>query len=134
MCRKLKNKTFLIAPKKVTLTWSINELTNSMLGCKIIMKVFVYRYFGDEIFNVDKNWFEMDETKLIHTEKNESVFSDIKPTEIRLTKKGNYVINKNVKGTFGYCREVWTIITKQEVDRIIKNAKEDKKFHNSLEV
>ena len=98
------------------------------------MKVFVYRYFGDEILNVDKIWFEMDETKLIHTKKNESVFSDIKPTEIRLTKKGNYVINKNVKDMFGNCIEVWKLITKQEVDRIIKKAKKRKKLHKSLEV
>jgi len=91
------------------------------------MQVYVYRYFGDEIFNVDRIWFEMDETKLIHTEKNESVFSYIKPTEIRLTKKGNYVINKNVKCTFGYCVEVWKLITKQEVDRILKKSKKRKK-------
>ena len=98
------------------------------------MKVFVYRYFGDEIFNVDNIWFEMDETKLIHTKKNVSVFSDIKPTEIRLTKKGNYVINKNVKDLFGNCIEVWKLITKQEVDRIIKKAKKRKKLLNTLEV
>ena len=108
-----------------------------MLGCILSMKVFVYRYFDDEIFNVDKNWFEMDETKLIHTENNESVFSYIKPTEIRLTKKGNYVINKNIKSKFGCCLEVWTIITKQEVDVIIKKSKKRKKRKkriNSLEV
>ena len=76
------------------------------------------------------NWFKMNKTMLVYT--GEKEFLGDEPTEIRLTKKGNYVTNDvlykyNAKSDEN---RVWRIIPKQEVDVILKREE----FHNSLEV
>ena len=109
-----------------------------------------------------KNWFEMNDTKLIHSnqklydkliEQSEIGVILMMVTEVRITKKGSYVVNdadiipdpkkRDTGGgamctTFTCFSKGWRIITLEEVGVIVEKLeldfKESQKSHNELEV
>jgi hypothetical protein len=96
------------------------------------MKIYLFK---DGVSEDKLNWFKMDETELVYTEEKE--FLGDSPTEIRLTKKGNYVIDDVLYKYNGIISDEiknWRIIPKEEVDVILKQTKEREDLINSLEV
>ena len=87
------------------------------------------------------NWFEMDDTKLIKKfPKTNKVFCNVSESEIRLTKKGTYVIDDHVNVHWSWKKTIyqrlWRIISKNEADEFINeyNLYLDKeKLKNSVE-
>ena len=102
-----------------------------------------------KVWNEKKNWFEMDETKLIMKfPKTNKMFCNISESEIRLTKKGTYVMDDHVNVYSAWKKtiyeKIWRIISKSEVDEFIsdynldlekeKIKKSVKKFPKELEL
>ena len=102
-----------------------------------------------KVWNEKKNWFEMDETKLIMKfPKTNKMFCNISESEIRLTKKGTYVMDDHVNVYSAWKKttyeKIWRIISKSEVDEFIsdynldlekeKLKKSVKKFPKELEL
>jgi len=100
-----------------------------------------------------KNWFEMDDTKLCYTSKDEKIEFQLVITEIRKTKKGAYVINDAPHETAGDYMDcfinvpssttltfntAWRIIGKVEMGAIVLKQKlkekRELKSHNELEI
>jgi len=108
-----------------------------------------------------KNWFEMNETKIIYSNQPEldKIEEDKKlagvnflswtlTLEIRITKKGNYLINDSEIENFNlygiksctviHCHNGWRLITKQEAKEIMKDRRlsfvNQQKSHNDQEV